>query len=223
MTTHTLVAATAAATLTATGTAAAQLPTPTSARAIPGAARRWTVDPFHSSVGFAVRHMGLSTVRGSFATFQATIETGADLAPTRIEATIDPASIATGVERRDDHLRSPDFFDVAQYPTMRFASTGVTPAGQNRYEVAGELTMHGVTRPVTLTLETTGGTVADMEGKLRTGGRLSGTLNRKEWGLTWNRALELGGMVVGEEVTLTIEVSAVAVGDPATAATAGTK
>lgn len=218
MTTRTLAAAAAAATISATG-AAAQAGVPASARAV----RRWAVDPLHSSVGFAVRHMGLSTVRGTFQTFDGTIETDADLNPSRIEATIDPASIATGVERRDGHLRSPDFFDVERHPAMRFVSTRITPAGPHRYTVVGNLTMRGGTRPVTLVLETTGGTVTDMEGKRRTGGTLSGTLNRRDWGLTWNQALELGGMLVGEEVTLTIEVSAVAVDQPADAATVGTK
>lgn len=208
MNTRTLIA-TAAAALTATS-AAAQAPTPTLTAAPATPAERWTVDPFHSSVGFAVRHMGLSTVRGTFQKFSATIDMGRDLAPVRVEATIDPASIATGVERRDNHLRSPDFFDVARYPQMSFASTRITPVAPNRYRVEGNLTMRGESRPVTLTLETTGNVVVDMDGKARTSGILSGTLNRKDWGLTWNRALELGGVLVGEDVTLAIEVQAVA-------------
>jgi polyisoprenoid-binding protein YceI len=218
MTARTLVAATAAATISAAG-AAAQATMPASSRSV----QRWTVDPFHSSVGFAVRHMGLSTVRGTFQKFDATIETEADFTPLRIAATIDPASLETGVERRDGHLRSPDFFDVERHQTMQFVSTHITPAGPNRYTVVGDLTMRGVTRPVTLALEATSGAVTDMEGKRRTGGTLSGTLNRKDWGLTWNQALELGGVLVGEDVTLTIEVSAVAVDEPATAAAVGTK
>ena len=170
----------------------------------------WRIDAAHSAVGFAVKHMGISTVRGSFAAYDGVIATGEGLALRRIEVTIDPASIATGVERRDNHLRSPDFFDVAGHPTMRFVSTRVTAESPTRFRVAGNLTMRGVTRPITLTVETLGDAVRDMEGKRRTGGTAVATINRKDWGLSWNQALELGGMLVGEDVTLTIEIEAVA-------------
>jgi polyisoprenoid-binding protein YceI len=182
------------------------------------AATQWRIDAAHSAVGFAVKHMGISTVRGRFATYDGVIETGEGLALRRIDVTIEPASIATGVERRDNHLRSPDFFDVANHPTMRFVSTRVTAESATRFQVAGNLTMRGVTRPVTLTVETLGDAVRDMEGKRRTGGTAVATINRKDWGLTWNQALELGGMLVGEDVTLTIEIEAVAQDGPAAAA-----
>jgi polyisoprenoid-binding protein YceI len=183
------------------------------------AATQWRIDAAHSAVGFAVKHMGISTVRGRFATYDGVIETGPGLALRRIDVTIEPASIATGVDRRDNHLRSPDFFDVANHPTMRFVSTRVAAESATRFQVAGNLTMRGVTRPVTLTVETLGGAVRDMEGKQRTGGTAVATINRKDWGLTWNQALELGGMLVGEDVTLTIEIEAIAQESPATAGT----
>lgn len=174
------------------------------------AATQWRIDAAHSAVGFAVKHMGIATVRGRFTTYDGVIETGPGLALRRIDVTIEPASIATGVDRRDNHLRSPDFFDVANHPTMRFVSTGVTAESPRRFQVSGDLTMRGVTRPVTLTVETLGDAVHDMEGKRRTGGTAVATINRKDWGLTWNQALELGGMLVGEDVTLTIEIEAIA-------------
>jgi len=186
--------------------------------AAPGAATLWQIDAAHSAVGFAVKHMGISTVRGRFAAYDGVIETGPGLALRRIAVTIEPASIATGVERRDNHLRSPDFFDVARHPTMRFVSRRVTAESLTRFQVAGDLTMRGVTRPVTLTVETLGDDVRDMEGKRRTGGTAVATINRKDWGLTWNQALELGGMLVGEDVTLTIEIEAIARESPASAA-----
>ena len=182
------------------------------------AATLWRIDPVHSSVGFAVKHMGVATVRGRFATYDGVIETGPGLALRRIDVTIEPASITTGVERRDNHLRSPDFFDVGHHPTMRFVSHRVTAESPTRFQVAGDLTMRGVTRPVTLTVETLGDAVRDMEGKRRTGGTAVATINRKDWGLTWNQALELGGMLVGEDVTLTIEIEAVAQASSASAA-----
>jgi polyisoprenoid-binding protein YceI len=157
--------------------------------------------------------------RRPLATYDGVIETGAGLALRRIDVTIEPASIATGVERRDNHLRSPDFFDVASHPTMRFVSTRVTAESATRFQVAGNLTMRGVTRPVTLTVETLGESVRDMEGKRRTGGTAVATINRNDWGLTWNQALELGGMLVGEDVTLTIEIEAIAQESPAAAGT----
>ena len=173
------------------------------------AATRWRIDAAHSAVGFAVKHMGISTVRGRFATYDGVIETGPGLALRRIDVTIEPASIATGVERRNNHLRSPDFFDVANHPTMRFVSTRVTAESATRFRVAGDLTMRGVTRPVTLTVETLGDAVRDLDGKRRTGGTAVATINRKDWGLTWNQALETGGLLVSRRIAVELEVSAV--------------
>lgn len=178
----------------------------------------WRIDAAHSAVGFAVRHMGISTVRGRFAAYEGVIETGEGMALRRIEVTIDPASIATGVERRDGHLRSADFFDVAAHATVRFVSTRVTAEGRKRFRVLGDLTIRGVTRPVTLAVETLGDAVRDMDGKWRTGATAVATINRKDWGLSWNQALELGGVMVGEDVTLTIEIEAIAQESAAAAA-----
>jgi polyisoprenoid-binding protein YceI len=197
------------------GAGAAQSPT---AIAPSDAVTLWRIDAAHSAVGFAVRHMGISTVRGRFAAYEGVIETGEGMAPRRIEVTIDPASIATGVERRDGHLRSADFFDVAAHPTVRFVSTRVTAEGPKRFRVLGDLTMRGVTRPVTLAVETLGDAVRDMDGRRRTGATAVATINRKDWGLNWNQALELGGVMVGEDVTLTIEIEAIAQESAAAAA-----
>ena len=185
-------------------TAAAQTPVSTNAT------RRWQVDAAHSQVSFAVKHMMFATVRGRFTDFQATVETDAQtLAPRRITATIDANSITTGVEKRDAHLRSPDFFDVANHPAITFVSTRITPAGAGRYTVAGDLTMHGVTKSITLTLETAGSAFTDPWGAQRTGGVATGTISRKDFGLTWNQALETGGVLGGDEITLTLEVEAI--------------
>ena len=197
------------------GAGAAQSPTTT---APSDAVTLWRIDAAHSAVGFAVRHMGISTVRGRFAAYEGVIETGEGMALRRIEVTIDPASITTGVERRDGHLRSADFFDVAAHATVRFVSARVTAEGPKRFRVLGDLTIRGVTRPVTLTVETLGDAVRDMDGKRRTGATAVATINRKDWGLSWNQALELGGVMVGEDVTLTIEIEAIAQESAAAAA-----
>lgn len=169
----------------------------------------WTADPAHSSVEFAVKHMGIATVRGRFSEFDATAELDESLDPTVVSATIKAASITTGADQRDEHLRSPDFFDVEQYPTIEFRSTGIEPLGGNRYQATGDLTMHGVTKPVTLELERTD-EISDPWGNRRVAATLTGTLNRKEWGLTWNQVLEFGALMVSEEVKLEITVQVVA-------------
>jgi polyisoprenoid-binding protein YceI len=199
----------------AASAAVAQAPASTTAAP---RAQQWQVDVAHSQVSFAVKHMMFATVRGRFTAFQATVETDPrTLAPRRITATIDANSITTGVEKRDGHLRSPDFLDVATYPEIRFESTRITAAGAGRYSVEGNLTIRGSTKPITLTLETPGATYRDPWGATRTGGVATGVISRKEWGLTWNQALETGGVLVGDEITLTLEVEAL----PAQAAAAG--
>ncbi|MHB8079467.1 MAG: YceI family protein [Candidatus Krumholzibacteriia bacterium] len=178
------------------------------ALAAPAAAATFTIDPAHTSVGFTVRHMMVSNVRGSFGDFAGTVDyDSADPQAWKVEATIQAASVNTGVPKRDDDLRSPDFFDVAAFPTLTFRSTGVKPAPDGAYLLTGDLTMHGVTKPVTLTL-VVNGMIKDPWGNLRVGFSATGKLSRAAYGLTWNKAIETGGAIVGDEVTLALEVEA---------------
>jgi polyisoprenoid-binding protein YceI len=168
----------------------------------------WTIDPSHSTIDFAVRHLGIATVRGRFKNFTAQAELGPQGRLQKVEATIDAKSIDTGVADRDNHLRSPDFFDVAKYPEIRFVSTAIKPLGPGRTEVTGDLTMHGVTKPVSFVLEFSEA-IKDPWGNRRLAAEASGKLNRKDWGLTWNQVLEVGGVVVSDEVKFSFEVEAV--------------
>jgi polyisoprenoid-binding protein YceI len=165
----------------------------------------WTIDPTHTDVAFSVRHMGLSTVRGRFEQVAGTVETGADGAPTAIRIEIATASINTGTKDRDAHLRSGDFFDAEANPTITFVSTRVTNLGGERYEVAGDLTMHGVTKPVVLDAKI-GAPITDPWGLQRRAATASAKLNRKDWGLTWNQIIEAGALLVSEDVKLSIDV-----------------
>jgi polyisoprenoid-binding protein YceI len=170
---------------------------------------QWTIDATHSVVEFGVRHLGISTVKGRFRTFQGTVETDPSGVLRSLDVRIDPASIDTNVKDRDAHLRSADFFDVERYPQMMCRSRAITPSGQGTYRVEGDLTMRGVTRPVTLLVEAEQ-PLTDPWGNTRIAARASGTLNRKDWGLAWNQVLETGGLLVGEEVKFNVEVEAVA-------------
>jgi polyisoprenoid-binding protein YceI len=168
----------------------------------------WDLDPAHSEIEFAVRHMMVTTVRGQFHKFAVTTnfdEAHPELST--VEARIDVSSIDTGVDARDMHLRSEDFFDAAKYPELVFRSTNIRKVGDD-YTIDGELTMHGQTAPVTLDTEI-GGIVPDMRGGRRAGFSASTKISRKDWGLTWNGALESGGVLVGDEVKITIDVAVV--------------
>ena len=165
----------------------------------------WTIDPAHTDVAFSVRHMGLSTVRGTFERVAGTVETGVDGAATAIRIDIETASITTGSKDRDGHLRSAEFFDAESNPTITFVGTRVTPRDGERFEVAGDLTMNGVTKPVVLDAEI-GAPITDPWGMQRRAATASAKLNRKEWGLTWNQILEAGALLVSEEVKLSIDV-----------------
>jgi polyisoprenoid-binding protein YceI len=166
----------------------------------------WTLDTAHSSVGFTVRHMMVSKVRGRFRDFAADIVTAADPLQSTVTATVQMASIDTGDEGRDGHLRTNDFFDVEQFPTMTFASTAITGSGSD-YEVTGDLTIRGVTKPVTFDLEF-GGVEKDPWGNTRAGFTLTGTINRKDFGMAYNAALETGGILVGDKVTIELDIEA---------------
>ncbi len=169
----------------------------------------WTADLAHSGVEFAVKHLVVSTVKGRFAKFSATITTN-DGVLTGITAEIDPASINTGIDQRDTHLRSADFFDVEQYPVMTFTSREIVAKDAGEYTVQGELTMRGQTKPVTFQVEVDGSEIKDPWGNRRVGATATGKLSRKEWGLTWNQALEFGGVAVSDEVKFTFNIAATA-------------
>ena len=173
------------------------------------AASTWNIDPTHSAIHFAVRHMVVSKTRGRFARWSGKLVFDpARPSASSVEVTIDPASIDTADAQRDAHLRSPDFFDVEKFPTASFKSTRIEDAGRDRYRVTGDLTLHGVTRPVVLDA-TYEGTGKDPWGGERAGFSASVTVDRKDFGLEWNKALETGGLLVGEKVELTLEVEAV--------------
>jgi polyisoprenoid-binding protein YceI len=172
------------------------------------ALQNWNVDSTHSSVGFTVRHMVFTKVRGQFHTWSAELAVDeADLANSRVRVEIDVASIDTAEEKRDAHLRSADFFDAEQFPKMTFVSKRVSGKGE-RFQVLGDLTLHGVTREVTLEV-TREGTGKDPWGNERVGFSASTQLNRTDYGLKWNQALETGGVLVGEKVDIAIEISAI--------------
>lgn len=175
----------------------------------------YTVDKAHSEVMFSVRHMGVSRVTGRFNDFTGTI-TGDPARPEAgsVEFVIKTASIDTKEAGRDKHLQSPDFFDAAKYPEITFKSSAVAAKGQNQYEVTGTLTMHGVSKEVTLPVIMLG-PVKDPGGKEKVGFETSVTLNRKDYGITWNRALDAGGVVVSDDVLVTIALEAAKAAPPA--------
>jgi polyisoprenoid-binding protein YceI len=167
----------------------------------------WTVDTTHTEIGFRVRHMMVSWTKGRFRAFSGTV-TLDDAHPerSRIDVTIDAASVETGLAPRDEHLRSADFFDVEHHPRITFRSTSMRKVGESAFEVAGDLAIRGIVRPVTLEVEGLGPAVADPWGATRRGAQARGTVDRKEFGLVWNGALEAGGVLVGDEVRIELEV-----------------
>jgi polyisoprenoid-binding protein YceI len=179
-------------------TATATKPTP---------ATVWTIDPSHSSASFSVRHMMISKVRGEISALQGQIH----FDPARpeaatVSATLDLASINTREAKRDEHLKSADFFDVAKYPQIRFESREVARSGDG-YTVKGELTIKGVTRPVTLTVEGPTAPHTDPYGNVRIGASATTKIKRSDFGITWNVAIEAGGVLVGDEITIELDVS----------------
>jgi len=167
----------------------------------------WAIDPTHTDVAFSVRHMGLSTVRGRFGTVAGTIRSDEAGVPAAIQVEIETASIQTGTADRDAHLRSADFFDAEANPTITFVSTSVQAKANGRYDVAGDLTMRGVTRRVVLDAEI-GEPIQDPFGLTRRAASASTRINRKDWGLSWNQVLEAGSLLVSEEVRIELDVQA---------------
>ena len=168
----------------------------------------WSVDPTHSTVGFSVKHLGIATVRGKFEDFAGTLEIGEGDETARAYGTVQGVSISTGDAGRDEHLRSADFFGVEQNPELRFESTGVEQVDDDTFEITGELTMNGVTKPLKLTAEVQG-EETDPWGNERVALEVTGQLNRSDWNMTFNQALGSGNLLVGEKVKLSLDIAAV--------------
>jgi polyisoprenoid-binding protein YceI len=181
-----------------------------STTAVPATATgTYAIDPTHSRIGFVARHAMVTKVRGSFDEFEGSgVFDAENPESSNLELTIQAASIDTRNADRDEHLRGNDFFDMATHPTIAFTSTSVEAAGDDHYLVTGDLTIKGVTKSVTVDFELTG-TATDPFGNHRLGLEGSTTINRKDFGVTWNAPLEAGGVLVGEKVTLELEVSAI--------------
>lgn len=179
--------------------------------ALPAAhAATWTIDPTHSEVGFKVRHMMISNVRGTFSDVKGTvIYDPAHPTQASVDVTIQAASIDTGVSDRDDHLRGPDFFDVKKHPTITFRSKSVEKAGPNKLRVRGDLTLLGVTREVVLNVDGPSSPVTDPWGNVRVGASATAEIDRTDFGMKWNKTLDTGGVVVGEKVQIQLEIELV--------------
>jgi polyisoprenoid-binding protein YceI len=167
----------------------------------------WSIDPAHSSVHFKVRHMMISNVRGEFRTVRGSLKLNdADLTRSEIDIEIDTSSIHTRDEQRDAHLRSPDFLDTEHHPLLTFRSTKIETAGVDTFRVQGDLTVHGVTRTVELDVDSVSAATKDPWGNVRMAASASTVISRKDFGLTWNAALETGGVLVGDDVTVDLDV-----------------
>lgn len=166
----------------------------------------WTVDPSHSNVTFSVRHLMVSKVRGRFTDFDGTVTVADEPLQSKVEATVRIASVNTADEGRDGHLLGPDFFDAEQFPTMTLVSTGITPRGGD-YVLHADLTIKGVTKSVDFDLEFDG-VATDPWGNTKAGFTAEAEINRKDWGLEWNVALETGGVLVGEKIKIVLDIEA---------------
>jgi polyisoprenoid-binding protein YceI len=168
----------------------------------------WAVDATHSKASFAVKHMGITTVRGEFKEFEGRLDITDDLSTAKAYGKVAVASVDTSDEQRDDHLRSPDFFDVETHPEMAFASTRIEAVDDESFRITGDLTLHGVTREIVLHAEVQG-TDVDPWGKDRVGLEITGQLSRGDYGMTFTQALGSGNMLVADKVKLTLDISAV--------------
>jgi polyisoprenoid-binding protein YceI len=168
----------------------------------------WTIDPAHTNASFTVKHLVVSTVRGEFGKTTGVVKLDdADLARSSVEATVDVTTLNTRVTDRDNHLKSPDFFDAAHYPAMTFKSTKVQPRGEGRLDVTGELTIRGTTRPVVFDVSYSK-PITGMKGERRRGFEATATINRKDFGLAWSKMVE-AGPVVGDTVNITVDAEAI--------------
>jgi polyisoprenoid-binding protein YceI len=172
----------------------------------PAAAQSWQIDTAHSRAQFTVRHLVISDIRGDFGAVTGTVDyDGKDLTTAKVNATIDVKSISTRVEKRDEHLKSDDFLDVANHPTMTFVSTSITPKGKGTYNMAGNLTIRGTTRPVVFELTQPAGPITT-RGTTKIGASASGKINRKDFGVKYHEVLDNGGLGVADEVFIQLDV-----------------
>lgn len=174
---------------------------------------KWSIDQAHSEIAFKVRHLMIAHVRGTFKTFDASIHTNVrDFTTAEIDLWIDASSISTGDAKRDEHLKGPDFFDVQNHKQITFTSSTIEKSGiDNSHELWGELTMKGITKNVKLNVEL-GGILIDPWGNEKAGFTVTGRINRSDWGLTWNTAMETGGLMVSDEITIACEIELTNVG-----------
>lgn len=167
----------------------------------------WNVDPSHSKVGFSVKHLGIATVRGEFGTFEGKLEV-AENGSVTASGTVDAATVNTSEDARDEHLRSTDFFDAEQFPKITFQSTEIKAVDDDTFQITGDLTLHGVTLPVTLKAEVSG-TEEDPWGNTRVGLEVTGSLSRGDYGMKFNQALGSGNVMVSDKVKLALDISSV--------------
>jgi polyisoprenoid-binding protein YceI len=173
-------------------------------------ASTWNVDPDHSNIGFSVKHMMVSTVKGNFEKYIGTVELNdKDITKSKVEVAIDTNSVNTSVKKRDEDLRSANFFDVTSYPSMTFVSKKIVKATKGTLKVIGDLTIHGITKEVVLDVSPLSKESKDPWGNIRRGTSASTKINRKDFGLTYNKALETGGILVGDDITISLEIEMV--------------
>jgi polyisoprenoid-binding protein YceI len=173
-------------------------------------ASSWQIDSDHTSVQFKVRHLMISNVKGVFHKFKGMVEADdKDITMSKVNITIDMASVDTGVAMRDADLRSDNFFNVAKYPTMTFVSKKILNQGAGNLKLIGDLTIHGITKEVTLDVEGPSEAIKDPWGNMRRGATATTKINRKDFGLTWNKVMETGGLVVGDEITINLDIELV--------------
>lgn len=173
-------------------------------------ASTWNIDTDHSNVGFKVKHLMVSNVKGNFEKYSGTVDLDEkDITKLKVNVTIDTTSINTGVQKRDEHLKSADFFDATKFPTMTFVSRKTSKSGNGTIKITGDLTIHGITRSVVLNAEPISKEILDPWGHTRRGTTANAKINRKDFGLTWNKALEKGGVVVGDEISISLDIEMV--------------
>jgi polyisoprenoid-binding protein YceI len=167
---------------------------------------KWVIDPSHSKIGFKVKHLMIANVTGTFREFEGSAETnGDDFSNAGIAFSMNSSSIDTEMPDRDTHLKSVDFFDAGNFPKITFKGSGMKDLGDDMYDLAGDLTIKGVTHPVALSVEY-GGVMTDPWGNVKSGFSITGKIKRKDWGLNWNAALDAGGMLVGEDVKISCDI-----------------
>jgi len=170
-------------------------------------AATWEIDPSHSQADFSVKHLMITNVRGSFRGVKGTVDwDGKDPSTVKIDATVDVATVNTGEGKRDEHLKTPDFFDAAKHPTMTFKSKKATAASNGKFKVVGDLTLRGVTKEVTLDVDGPTPEIKDPWGNTKVGATATTKINRQDFGVSWNKALDAGGVVVSDSVTVTIDL-----------------